>query len=81
MFDYVMEKVFALSTEEGSRQLVYAAVGGSGSPEEEERHKGGYVSFNRVQEPSDFVVSEEGVKLQEKFWVRFLAFAFTYVGG
>jgi hypothetical protein len=65
-FDYLMERFFALSTEEGGRQLVYAAVGGAG---EEEKLKGGYVSFGEVIEPSDFSMSAKGLELEEKYWV------------
>ncbi|KAJ3916021.1 hypothetical protein F5877DRAFT_81306 [Lentinula edodes] len=63
--DHLMEMLVALSTEEGGRQLVWAAVGGSGS---EEKLKGGYVSFGKVVEPSDFSISEEGQALEEKYW-------------
>jgi len=68
-FDYLMERFLALSTEEGGRQLVYAAVGGAG---EEGKLKGGYVSFGEVIEPSDFSMSEKGLKLEEKYWTQLL---------
>jgi retinol dehydrogenase 12 len=64
-----MEKLLAMTTEEGGRQLVWAAVGGSGSTREEEKLKGGYVSFGEVVEPSDYSMSEEGLKVEEKYWV------------
>ncbi|KIK50843.1 hypothetical protein GYMLUDRAFT_252589 [Collybiopsis luxurians FD-317 M1] len=57
-----------MTTEEGGRQLVWAAVGGSGSTGEEEKLKGGYVSFGEVVEPSDYSMSEEGLKVEEKYW-------------
>ncbi|KAJ4468314.1 hypothetical protein J3R30DRAFT_3386098 [Lentinula aciculospora] len=63
--DHLMEKLFAITTEEGGRQLVWAAVGGSGV---EETLKGGYVSFGEVVEPSDFSISKEGQALEEKYW-------------
>jgi len=68
LLDGLMEKLLALSTEEGSRQLVYGAVGGSGSAVEEEKLKGGYVSFAEVVEPSDFSISKEGLELEQKYW-------------
>ncbi|KAJ3749207.1 hypothetical protein DFH05DRAFT_1554884 [Lentinula detonsa] len=63
--DYLMESLLAMTTEEGGRQLVWAAVGGAGS---EEKIKGGYVSFGEVVEPSDFSLSKEGPDLEEKYW-------------
>ncbi|THV05577.1 NAD(P)-binding protein [Dendrothele bispora CBS 962.96] len=63
----LMEKALAYTTEEGSRQLVYAAIGGS-----EEEMKGGYVSFSKVIEPSDFAISEEGAAMEKKIWVCIL---------
>ncbi|KAJ3733725.1 hypothetical protein DFJ43DRAFT_994570 [Lentinula guzmanii] len=64
-FDHLMERLVAMTTEEGGRQLVWAAVGGAGS---EEKIKGGYVSFAKVVEPSDFSLSKEGQDLEEKYW-------------
>ena len=61
-----MEKALAHTSEEGSRQLVWGAVGGTGS---EDTLRGAYISSSRVQEPSDTVLGDEGRKLQNKFWV------------
>lgn len=61
-----MEIALAWTTEQGSRQLVWAAVGGIA-----DQVRGGYVSISAIQEPSDFVISEEGKKVQERAWVRF----------
>ena len=60
------EKVFAFTTEEGSRQLVYAALGGKDDPD---KMRGAYVSMGAVQEVSDYVLGEEGGKVQERIWV------------
>ncbi|KAJ3756880.1 hypothetical protein EV360DRAFT_95519 [Lentinula raphanica] len=65
LLDHLMERLLAMTTEEGGRQIVWAAVGGVG---EEERLKGGYVSFGEVVEPSDFSISREGQELEEKYW-------------
>ncbi|KAF8428480.1 hypothetical protein L210DRAFT_3370282, partial [Boletus edulis BED1] len=47
--------------EQGSRQLVYAAIGERDS---EDHMKSAYVSNAGVAEPSDFVISEEGKRLR-----------------
>ncbi|KAJ3842115.1 hypothetical protein F5878DRAFT_608629 [Lentinula raphanica] len=67
LLDHLMERLLAMTTEEGGRQIVWAAVGGV---EEEERLKGGYVSFGEVVEPSDFSISREGQELEEKYWTQ-----------
>ena len=63
---WLMEKALAHTSEEGSRQLVWAAVGGTGS---EDTLRGAYISASQVQGPSDTVLGDEGRKLQKKFWV------------
>lgn len=73
-----MEKRIALTTEEGSRQIIYGALAGAGSKEEEERLKGAYIASSQIREVSDFVLSEVGVKAQEKLWVS-VAFLFITV--
>jgi retinol dehydrogenase 12 len=55
------------TTEEGSRQLVWAAVGGVGR---EFELRGGYVSKGDLQEVSDYVLSDEGAVVQTRIWVR-----------
>ena len=67
MFDRVMEALLARSTEEGSRQLVWAAVGGAGR---EFELRAGYVSKANLQEVSDYVLSDEGAAVQTRLWVR-----------
>ncbi|THV05578.1 short-chain dehydrogenase [Dendrothele bispora CBS 962.96] len=59
----VMERLLAYTAEEGSRQLVYGAIGGT-----EEEMRGGFVNFSKVVEPSDFVISKEGDAMEEKIW-------------
>lgn len=61
-----MEKALARTAEQGSRQLVWAALA------ESDKHsdlRGAYVSLASVQEPSDYVISEEGQKAQNLLWV------------
>ena len=62
-----MREVFlARTTEQGSRQLVWAAVGGAGR---EFELRGGYVSKADLQEVSDYVLSDEGAAVQTRVWV------------
>ncbi len=50
-------------TKEGSRQLVYGAVG---SLDDEEKLRGKYIQMSKVVEESDFVISEDGRIAQDK---------------
>jgi hypothetical protein len=61
-----MEKLFAHTSEEGSRQLVWGAVGEMGN---ETRLRGTYISSSQVQEASDDLLGAEGRRLQDKIWV------------
>ncbi|KAF8875612.1 hypothetical protein CPB85DRAFT_1235845 [Mucidula mucida] len=63
--EYVMVKALAFTAEEGSRQLVYAAVSGQ---DREEQMRGAYISLSNIMEPSDFVISREGKVMQDKYW-------------
>ncbi|PFH49405.1 hypothetical protein AMATHDRAFT_147710 [Amanita thiersii Skay4041] len=67
IFADLSQRIFAISTEEGSRQLVWAALG-----ECDQELGGAYISRSEVTEPSDFVISEEGKEVQEKLWVETL---------
>ncbi|GLB43401.1 putative protein CC1G_02706 Coprinopsis cinerea okayama7 130 [Lyophyllum shimeji] len=67
--DRVMEKILARTTEEGGRQLVYAAVGGA---EDEDKLRGAYISTARVAEASDFAIGPEGKVVQNKLWDEML---------
>jgi len=61
----IMETCLAWTSEQGSRQLVYAAIG---EQDDEDRMKGAYVSHAAVVQPSDFVISEEGKAIQDNLW-------------
>ncbi|KAI0267300.1 hypothetical protein BC834DRAFT_968824 [Gloeopeniophorella convolvens] len=65
ILDRLMEFALAFTTEEGSRQLVWAAVGGAGR---EAELRGGYVSKADLTEVSDFVLSEDGASTQKRIW-------------
>ncbi|KAG6856249.1 hypothetical protein H0H87_006108 [Tephrocybe sp. NHM501043] len=62
---WIMEKFLARTSEEGSRQLVWAAVGGK---DDEDKLRGAYVDGLRIVEASDFAVGEEGHVVQDKLW-------------
>ena len=64
--DWLMEKALARTSEQGSRQLVWAAVGGK---DQLDQMRGAYISRAQVSEASDFVISEEGKACQDKLWV------------
>ncbi|KAF8998500.1 hypothetical protein BDQ17DRAFT_1309044 [Cyathus striatus] len=61
----LVDKALARTSEEGSRMLIYAAIGGSTTLEQ---MRGGYINLANVCEPSDFVLGENGKKIQNKFW-------------
>lgn len=67
VFDWLMEKTLALTAEQGSRQIVFAAIGGG---EYADHLRGAYISRSDVVDPSDFVLSKEGEEAQHKIWVR-----------
>ncbi|KAK0443701.1 uncharacterized protein EV420DRAFT_1576207 [Desarmillaria tabescens] len=64
-----MQEELAFTTEEGSRQLVYAAVG---SLDDEEKLRGKYIQMSEVVEESDFAISEDGKIVQDKVWEEML---------
>ena len=60
------EMTVGRTTEEGSRMLVWSAVGNVGR---EDELRGAYVNLCKVDEPSDFIVSEIGQEVQKRVWV------------
>ncbi|KAF9050551.1 short-chain dehydrogenase [Panaeolus papilionaceus] len=63
--DWLMERALARTTEEGSRQLVWAALAMQNEPE---KLRGAFISSMQVVEPSDYVVSQTGSFIQDKIW-------------
>ncbi|KAJ7162782.1 hypothetical protein C8R43DRAFT_991334 [Mycena crocata] len=61
----IMTRLLALPTEVGSRQLVWAAVAQQDHPE---TLRGAFISRCRVLESSDFVISAEGGRVQDRIW-------------
>ncbi|KAJ7699056.1 hypothetical protein B0H17DRAFT_927003 [Mycena rosella] len=65
LMDHLMELVLALTPEQGSRQLVWGAVAHEAHPE---ALCGAYISSAHVVEASDFVLSAQGAKVQDRVW-------------
>jgi len=65
IFDRILEAFLARTTEEGSRDLVWAAIGGAGR---EFELRGGYVSSANLKEVSDYALSDEGAVVQTRLW-------------
>jgi len=68
MLHKILEVLLARTTEEGSRQILWAAIGGTGR---EAELRGGYVNKSNLQEVSDYVLSDEGAVVQTRIWVRY----------
>jgi len=62
---WFMETFISWSTERGSRQLIFAALGNQHEPGE---MKGAYISSSQIVEPSDYVLSDEGADVQKRLW-------------
>jgi NAD(P)-dependent dehydrogenase (short-subunit alcohol dehydrogenase family) len=65
MVGKMIQALLARTTEEGSRQLVWAAVGGVGR---EFELRGGYVNMANLEEVSDYALSDEGAAVQTRLW-------------
>ena len=65
---------YALTTEEGSRHIVYAALKGLGETDEEGKLNGVFLSVSRVEDVGDFVLSDVGGRVQDKLWVSIVHF-------
>jgi NAD(P)-dependent dehydrogenase (short-subunit alcohol dehydrogenase family) len=63
---YIMGLLLARSTEVGSRTILAAAEAGP------ETH-GKYMSESLVIDPSEFVMSEEGARVQKQVWTELVA--------
>ncbi|KAJ6512135.1 hypothetical protein C8R47DRAFT_1093696 [Mycena vitilis] len=70
VIDYLMERGLALPTEVGSRQLVWAAIGQRDAPE---KLRGEYISLQKPEEVSDYILSAEGAKMQDRIWGELIA--------
>ena len=64
---WLSKLILARSSEQGSRQLIWASIGGKDNIDQ---LHGAYISSMQVREPSDFVISEEGRRAQTILWVN-----------
>ena len=64
---WVLEIFLARTSEQGSRELIWACIGGKDNIDQ---LRGAYISSMEVREPSDFVIGEEGKRAQTKLWVN-----------
>jgi retinol dehydrogenase-12 len=62
----IMERLVARMSEQGSCQLIFSAVG---RQDNEENMKGGFVSSGCLIEVTDFIMSDEGHRMQDTVWV------------
>ncbi|KAJ8520229.1 hypothetical protein ONZ45_g2901 [Pleurotus djamor] len=72
LFFRIMTALLARTAEEGARQLVWASIGvPKKSPTGkvgEDAMRGAYVSFVKIEEPSNFVISERGKEFESRLW-------------
>ncbi|KAF8266228.1 hypothetical protein EI94DRAFT_1586455 [Lactarius quietus] len=61
----IMAALLGRTAEQGSRQLVWAAVGGTGR---EFDLRGAYVNKADIQDASDYVLSDDGAVAQRRIW-------------
>ncbi|KAJ6457396.1 hypothetical protein C8R47DRAFT_1227432 [Mycena vitilis] len=61
----IIVAILAFTAEQGSRQLVWGAVA---EQDQSDKLRGQYISASGVQEVSDFVLSPEGAKVQNRVW-------------
>jgi hypothetical protein len=62
----IQDGLLAWTAEEGSCQLVFEAVGGR---DDEEKIKGAFIHRSRAEEVDDFVLSDDGRRMQDTIWV------------
>lgn len=69
----ILHLLLGHTAEQGSRQLVWAALGpdGQDGPHVKPLMSGAYIAVAQVKQPSDFVTSKTGWELQEKIWVSY----------
>ncbi|KAF7291684.1 hypothetical protein HMN09_01259700 [Mycena chlorophos] len=65
IMDSLMTRMIAIPSEVGSRQLVWASVGQAEAPE---KLRGEYITLEKVEEVSDYILSDEGQKVQARVW-------------
>ena len=81
IYAWLMDKTLSRPVEHGSRQLLLAALGPDGDfgSQDVYKLKEAFVMHSSLREPSDFVLSPEGRKVQDRLWVsRTLYYAFMH---
>ena len=68
-----MHLLIGHTAEQGSRQLVWAALGpdGQDGPHVKPLMNGAHVSVAQVKQSSDFITSKLGWEIQDRIWVSF----------
>ncbi|EIW74963.1 NAD(P)-binding protein [Coniophora puteana RWD-64-598 SS2] len=74
---WLMERILAWPAEYGARHIVFGALANRGSDKEEESMRGAYVRRGAVKEESDWVISEEGKRMQDLVWEETMKFLKT----
>ena len=75
LLNAIGEVLFAKNCEQGSRNLIWAAIGVPSTPRGKEDNegvnllRGAYIVHAQVKECSDYALSEEGRAVCERFWV------------
>ncbi|KAJ6580743.1 hypothetical protein B0H19DRAFT_1112261 [Mycena capillaripes] len=64
-FETLLSYIFAFTTEVGGRHLVWASVGLEDEPD---ALRGAYIHRCQITDPSDFVISAQGAKVQDRLW-------------
>jgi retinol dehydrogenase-12 len=72
-----MEWTLARETAEGAKTLVWGATAGHDDPVKLDSLKGAYTSDCKIEEPSDFIFTNEGQEFEKRIWVG----AFVSQGG
>ncbi|KAJ3570465.1 hypothetical protein NP233_g4385 [Leucocoprinus birnbaumii] len=63
----IYEWIFARSAEEGSRNLIWAAIGAPEGGNEDDM-SGQYIVSASIQEPADSLLGQEGKRREDKLW-------------
>ncbi|KAJ8074023.1 hypothetical protein PM082_012313 [Marasmius tenuissimus] len=64
-----LKEVMAYTSEEGGRQLLYAAIG---ERDKEDQMRGAFLAYSEIWRWSDFLLSEGGKRLEGKMWKEIL---------
>ncbi|KAF6763204.1 short-chain dehydrogenase [Ephemerocybe angulata] len=65
MINALRKWLLARTSEQGARQIVYAAVGSWDDPE---KLRGTYLNLHEIQEPSDHAIGEKGKRRRDILW-------------